>query len=383
MMFNHFLLRVFILGLGLAQALPDRHRVRTRVPQVSFKLLGKTTTNLPNIYRDGGGSGTVDGKNIVWFSDGLYTSGGLPTADGSNVVNFTSNSIAITDADGKDITSLKDFGTTEKGPYQSIPFYYENGETDSLTGIWPNQNLVTLCGGACAVGFPAVINRTLVSQLVIGDLYNTGVEVKLTPSGPVATRPVQSLFDALAGEPLFGSFCIYPEGGYLYMFAKVAWASNPSSNGIKLARVPQDSWEDKSAYTFWDGEQFGRVMPPFDDGGKANIISINEVDPSGINYGPNAGEIWWSEVNNCYILMYQMEDASQDMNVWMSYSNSITRGWSAPITVYQLTSVPDTYSYSFHVMHNVDPTGKKLPIMWTAYTSPAGYLTAMAEATFS
>ncbi|KAH8646809.1 hypothetical protein BX600DRAFT_518832 [Xylariales sp. PMI_506] len=377
------LLQGLVLGSGLTYALPNAPGVQKRAPQISFKLLGTTTTNLPNIYRDGGGSGTVDGQNIVWFSDGLYTSGGLPAADGSNVVNFTSNSIAITNAGGQGITSLQDFGTTEKGPYQSIPFYYDNGETDSLTGIWPNQNLVTLCDGACAVGFPVVVNRTLVGQLIIGDLYNTGVEVRLTPTGPVSTRPVQGIFDALVGEPLFGSFCVYAEGGYLYMFAKVAWAANPASNGIKLARVPQDQWDDKSAYTYWDGQQFGSEIPAFDDGGGANIISINEVDEAGTNYGPNAGDIWWSELNDCYILMYQMEDANLDSNVWMSYSDSMTGGWSTPVAVYQLTSVPDTFSYSFHVMHNVDPTGKTLPIMWTAYTSPSGYLTAIAEATFS
>lgn len=67
----------------------------------------------------------------------------------------------------------------------------------------------------------------------------------------------------------------------------------------------------------------------------------------------------------------------------MRYSDSLTGGWSDAEVVYNLAVPADTYSYAFHANHNVDPTGKKFPLTWTSYTSPAGYLTALAMATFS
>jgi hypothetical protein len=272
--------------------------------------LGVTTSNLPNEYRDGGGGGQINGLNFMMFSDGIYTTGGVPKSDWSNVANFTSNSIACSGYEGVAITVLKDFGTTAKGPLQTIPFFYNNGERESVTGVWPNQNIATLCSGLCGVSFPAVVNRTAIAAGTDGTLYNTGVEVTLTAYGPVASRPTQSLF--LNGEPQYGTFgTLAGIDGYLYMFASITETS--SSNGLKMARVPQSSWSSRSQYQFWNGASWVSTMPTYDDGGAANAFSWSE-NPFGTPYGPGSGDIFYSQYYGTYILIFQSAAAAIDPN---------------------------------------------------------------------
>ena len=60
-------------------------------PTFSVKEIGTTFNELfPNVYRDGGGGGTVNGKHIIVFSDTISTKGDLKAP----MTGFTSNSIA-------------------------------------------------------------------------------------------------------------------------------------------------------------------------------------------------------------------------------------------------------------------------------------------------
>jgi len=130
-------------------------------PQIqSVMMIGTATSNFPNIYSDGGGGGTINGRNLIMISDGTCTGGGIPTSDNSNLVNFTPYSIACSSCDDYGITSLQDFGTSSKGPYQQIPFFYDGGENETVTAIWPNSAIASLCNCSCGVSFPPVVNRT-------------------------------------------------------------------------------------------------------------------------------------------------------------------------------------------------------------------------------
>jgi len=294
-----------------ASAGPAHSRKRADPSVTSVTMLGNTTSNLPNIYRDGGGGGSVAGRHLMMFSDGLYTTGGPPAADGSNVAGFTSNSIACSDCDGKGITSLEDFGSLDKGPVQAISYFTNGGENDFDTGIWPNQGIATLCDGACGVSFPQVVNRTAIrnGEDAVASLYNTGVQITWGDSGPVATRPTQSLFKR--GEPNFGTFgTLVGVDGYLYLFAIIT--KTAASNGMKMARVSQGSWADRSQYQYWDGSAWVGQIPTYDDGGKANIFNYTE-DVFGTSYGPGTGRLFFSVHYRMYLLMFQA-DAGIDNN---------------------------------------------------------------------
>ena len=268
--------------------------------------LGFTTSNYPAIYRDGGGGGTVNGLNLMWFSDGIFTDGTAPKDNLSNWRNFTSNSIAVSGYLGAPIQTLTDYGNVQKGPRQQIPYYYNNGETDQKTGIWPNQNLVTLCDGGCAVSFPLVVNRTAANAGSLDiNLYNTPVKVDVGAFGPTVTRPTRALF--YNGEPLYGTYCsYYGIDGYLYTFAKI---TGTNSNGLKVARVPWNSYADRSQYRYWNGSAYVATMPSYDDRGKTNTFNWTETGIDGKKYGPGYGEIFYSQVYKMYIMLFQPDDA--------------------------------------------------------------------------
>ena len=290
-----------ILALQLRATLP---------PQTNVKFIGTTNSNLPNIFRDGGGGGKINGLNFLIFSDGIYTTNGkVPANDFSNWANFSSNSIACSDFDGAGITSLTDFGTTGRGPWQQIPFFYNDGENSSKNGIWPDQGFATLCSGTCGVSFPLVVDRTLTGAGKDGALYNTGIEVQLTAYGPVVRRPTQTLFKA--GEPLYGTFGTFVGiDGYLYTFAAIT--KTAKGNELKMARVSQGSWSDISKYQFWNGRQWSSSIPAYDDPG-SNIFSWSE-DLLGTQFGPGTGDLFFSNYYGHYLLFFVSDAPALDPN---------------------------------------------------------------------
>ncbi|KAH8896556.1 hypothetical protein GQ53DRAFT_713297 [Thozetella sp. PMI_491] len=342
----------------------------------SVTELGFTTSNLPNIYRDGGGGGVVNGLHLMVFSDGIYTTGGVPKDDFSNWLNFSSNSIAVSAYLGAPVQSLTDFGSTAKGPRQQIPFYYNSGESDSATGIWPNQNLITLCDGGCAVSFPEVIARNGNSAV---SLYNTPINIQVGAFGPVVTRPVQALFRQ--GEPLYGTYCsVKGIDGYIYMYAKITGTT--SSNGLKLARVPWNSYADRSQYRYWNGVDYVTTIPPYDDGGKANVFNHSE-NFFGTLHGPGYGDIFYSQLYKAYIMLFQSENTVGDSNLYLTYSSNLEKGWSTPSAIWQIPHFDDGYSYSLHAYPDFDSTSRVVPISWNQYSPTQSYRVGMANITFS
>lgn len=297
---------------------PSTHISQQLPPKIAnITFVGDTISNLPHIYRDGGGGGTLQGRHLALFSDGLYTTGGDPKPDNSNVVNFTSNSLACFDYNDKGVQHLLDFGTSEKGPKQQVPYFESNGENGFATGVWPNQNIAIICNGTMGVSFPQVVNRTAIrNNEEGGSLYNTGVEIKFPPSyskdvEPVVSRPVQALFKH--GEPGFGTFCALADNkdGYLYLFAQVSKTTR--SNGLKMARVKQEAWSDRSRYEYWNGRSWGIQMPALDDGGFANVFNYSQ-EAFGVHYGPGTGEVFFSTYYGVYMLIFTSDAPALDQN---------------------------------------------------------------------
>lgn len=274
----------------------------------SVSVVGLETSTLgPNLYRDGGGGATVNGLHIVWYSDGIWTRGGPPTASLSNWANFSSNSIAVSAYQGAGINQMFDFGDVAKGPKQQVPFFYNSGEDDHSHGIWPNQGLVTLCNGGCAVGFPEVVDRRTSGGASL--IYNTAVKIELSAYGPVVMRPIKALFNA--GEPTYGSFASYSGlDGYIYMFAKIT--ETTASNGLKLARVPNTQYHQRSQYQYWNGNAWVSQMPAYANAA-ANAFSWSQ-NQFGTSYGPGYGEIFYSEISKTFVMLFQSAATALDDN---------------------------------------------------------------------
>ena len=80
-----------LLGLLLADYSSALFTNNILPPSFTVEEIGTANdTAFPNVYRDGGGGGLVNGKNVIVFSDTSTTSGG-PAA---SLRYFTSNSIA-------------------------------------------------------------------------------------------------------------------------------------------------------------------------------------------------------------------------------------------------------------------------------------------------
>ena len=99
--------------------------------------------------------------------------------------------------------------------------------------------------------------------------------------------------------------------GYLYMFARITGTTN--SDGLKLARVPQTAWSDRSQYRYWNGASFVTTSPAADDGGAANIFSWSE-DIFGTRYGPEYGDLFYSSYYGYYILIFESAATAIDPN---------------------------------------------------------------------
>ncbi|KAH8893654.1 hypothetical protein GQ53DRAFT_859561 [Thozetella sp. PMI_491] len=367
----------------LAAAAPHgpENRVQKRVTiNTSVKSLGLTTSNFPYIYRDGGGGGNVNGLHLMIFSDGIYTDGSDPKNDLSNWRNFTANSIAVSAYQGAPVTTLFDIGTSDKGPRQQIPYYYNNGENDDKTGIWPNQNIATLCNGGCGVSFPEVVDRDKIRAGQPASLGNTAALITVGAFGPTVSRPAQIIFKP--GEPLYGTFASYAGiDGYIYMLARIT--QTKSSNGLKLARVPWNSYTDRSQYGYWNGKEYSTTMPQYDDGGAANAFSWSTAPFGTGPWGPGTGDVFWSPIYGCYIMLFQSDGAALDNSVYMTYASVLTGPWSTPVSIYQMPTYSDGWDYGFHAYPNYDPSGRVIPISWTQYSQSSTYHIAMANITFS
>ncbi|KAK0712567.1 hypothetical protein B0T26DRAFT_856723 [Lasiosphaeria miniovina] len=368
-------------GTPLASSSAPRPRA-VAVPPPSVEFLGRTTSNFPNVFRDGGGGGRINGLNMMIFSDGIYTKDGRPPAeDFSNWANFSSNSIAVSDWHGEGVTKLSDFGTPDKGPNQMVPFFYAGGEDDYKTGIWPNQGIATLCGGICGVSFPEVVDRQHPGNGLASLLYNTAIKISLTGYEPVVERPTQALFNN--GEPLFGSFgTLVGVDGFLYTFAAISKTADDANHGLKMARVPQAAFADRSQYQYWDGAAWSPAIPPFADGGHSNILSWS-WEGFGVKYGPGSGDLFYSQLYGQYVLLFMSGAPALDAHAYMSFSTKLESGWSKPVPIYELPPVADGYNYAFHAYSNYDPTGKTIPISWSQWGQSESYHVGMANLHFS
>ncbi|EPE02194.1 amino acid permease [Ophiostoma piceae UAMH 11346] len=379
-------------GKPHASPLSDAVRVDDKFSGVRGRSFGQQVSNFPHIFRDGGGGGTVNGQHIIIFADGTYTRG-LPPTDLSRMVNFVSNSIGILGSSTSATTNIArvtDVGTPDRGPDQAIPFLTNQGETPHDTAVWPNCNIATVVEADASkrdvygVSFPEVIDRNAFRAQKEALLYNTPIAIRMDENQrPVVTRPQKSLF--MQGEVTFGSFCVYSDAvgsssasaaaaggstggsGYLYLFGRISDTKSSKSNGLKLARVrPQgQAWANRNNYEYWDGKQWGRRMPAMLDDGVANVFNYS-VDGFGKHYGPGSGDIWWSSAHQAYVMLFQNGAAALDNSVYLSYSTSLTGGWSKPVSVFKIDRAPDGFSYAFHAYPNMmDATGSVVPISWT------------------
>lgn len=104
-------------------------------PSFSVSTYAGKATGFPNVDRDGGGGGVLNGKNVLIFSDTITTN------DAGAMVNFSSNSYAFV-PNAKEPTKMQDVGSTSRPdvPAELVPWW--GAEKCQTNFIWPNSKSI-------------------------------------------------------------------------------------------------------------------------------------------------------------------------------------------------------------------------------------------------
>lgn len=216
--------------------------------------------------RDGGWSGSFFGKSLWIFGDSFITVKG---EDGLNIRSST----AAWSATGAGFTSLTEPLTAAGIPYQFIPYSDDENaanQADALNG-W------ALWGGPAMYqsGDTGLVLYQKVRRSSDGSFQSVSVGVARVKDGATtATRDPAPLF--ASPEPLFGSSGTYADSTYLYAYA--CDVTGFLDTTCKVARALVTQGDQRSAYTFYDGSQWGA------DISKAAIVVHNASSGFSVSY---------------------------------------------------------------------------------------------------
>jgi hypothetical protein len=344
-------------------------------PQFTVKSIGIQSSNFPNVYRDGGGGGTINGVKIMTFSDTTTTAGGMT----GPMKGFTDNTIAYVGHNGQPLHQTTDFGANGV-PVMPIPFtqnetqytadHFDKDGTRCV--LWPQSSIATLPtldGGELGV---AVYPVAIYGSNTQGDLYNTLVEITADPAaGPKVERVVPQLF--YSGEsPLYGGFStiVSRDASDLYLFSK-EWDASTLTGGMRVARVSATSYKDHAQYTYWDGATW------------SSDLAAASKAPAGLLFSANlsTGDVFWSEYYNTYMAVYFNSFADSTFYMRYALDGTVTGMWSDEIklAVTQPGTGLQPYNYAGHAYPSFGASGKELVL---SYTMAGGALTDMMKVTF-
>ncbi|KAJ4304694.1 hypothetical protein N0V90_000221 [Kalmusia sp. IMI 367209] len=368
----HTIIYTFVAGLlaGQTRALVPRASLP---PKFSVEEIGIQSSNFPDVYRDGGGGGTLNGLHLITFSDTTTTTGGIV----GSMKGFTDNTIAYVGQNGQPINKAADFGSNGV-PGMPIPFTQnetqyttDHFEKDGLRCVlWPQGSIATLPGdGNRGVAiYPIGIYGTEKK-----DLYNTLVEITADPiTGPSVERVIPQLF--YEGEaPLYGVFStiVSHESNDLYLFSSEFDAST-LSGGMRVAKVSTTSYTDRSQYQYWDGASWSTDLNTASKAQEGLLFTSNL----------STGDVFWSNYYNTYMVVYFNSFADSTFYMRYALEGTVTGKWSEEIKLFATqpgTGPGETYNYAGHAYPTFDASGKTLTL---SYTMAGGALTDMLKVTF-
>ncbi|KAK7183176.1 hypothetical protein DPSP01_011441 [Paraphaeosphaeria sporulosa] len=344
-------------------------------PKFTVDSIGIQSSNFPDVYRDGGGGGTINGVNIMTFSDTTTTAGGVT----GSMKGFADNTIAYVGQNGAPLHQTTDFGANGV-PSMPIPFtqnetqytadHFDKDGTRCV--LWPQASIATiptLDGGELGI---AVYPVALYSSNIQNDLYNTLVEISADPvAGPKVERVVPQLFYA-DESPLYGGFStvVAHASSELYLLSK-EWDASTLTGGMRVAKVPTSSYKDRATYTYWDGSSW------------TPDLAVASRAPAGLLFSASlsTGDVFWSEYYSTYMVVYFNTFADSTFYMRYALEGTVTGKWSDEIklAVTQPGLGPQPYNYAGHAYPTFGQSGKELVL---SYTMAGGALTDMLKVTF-
>jgi hypothetical protein len=314
---------------------------------------GKLLYDNPNIVRDLGYSGVVNGQ-IVWtFGDTLVTVG-------SNSQFAASDSAALGDLANP--LEVHDKALSAGGlPLEWIPLMpdeqadgglgrFAEGGTN-VVEYAPNEGLVWFLQNDRMGG----VNR----------IEGAGVAtVTADPSGPRATRMVERMWGS--DEPNWGDVGVTydPRDGKVYVFGHGS-AANGVNGTTFLARVPATRATDISAYEYWDQSKKSWTTTRFGNGTNGTQ-TYTTAQALFTNAGHGQSNAFWSNYYNTWMFVYGADWPNSD--IYVSTAPNLEGPWTTAVDL--ATTCPtdagcSNLRYCIAPHPEFDPTGKTLLVTWT------------------
>jgi hypothetical protein len=318
----------------------------------SVMYLGKLLYENPNIVRDLGYSGVVNGQVIWTFGDTLVQMG-------ANATFASSDSAALGDLANP--LKVHDKALTSSGlPKEWIPLMpdeqaegglgrFAEGGTN-VVEYAPNKGLVWFLQNDRAGG----VNR----------IQGAGVAtVTADANGPVATRTMDRMWGS--DEPNWGDVGVTydPRDGKMYVFGHGSSANNVNGTTF-LARVPAAQATDVTAYEYWDQAKKAWTTTRFGNG--QNGTRTYTTDQALFSYaGHGQSNAFWSNYYNTWMFVYGGDWPNSD--IYVSTAPNLEGPWTSAVDLATTcpTGTCGNLRYCIAPHPEFDTSGKTLLVTWT------------------
>jgi hypothetical protein len=318
----------------------------------SVTYLGKLLYDNPNIIRDLGYSGVVNGQIIWTFGDTLVQMGSTSSF-------AASDSAALGDL----VSPLKvhDKNLAANGfPQEWIPLM-PNEQAEGGLGRFAE-------GGTNVVEYAP--NKGLVWFLQndrkggVNNIQGAGVAtVTADASGPRATRTMERMWES--DEPNWGDVGVTydPRDGKVYVFGHGSAANNVNGTTY-LARVSAPQATDVTAYEYWD--QSTKVWSTTRFGnGRTGTTTYTTAQAIFSYAGHGQSNAFWSNYYNTWMFVYGGDWPNSD--IYVSTAPALEGPWTSALDIATTcpTGTCGTLRYCIAPHPEFDQSGKTLIVTWT------------------
>ena len=163
----------------------------------------------------------------------------------------------------------------------------------------------------------------------VNHVIGTGVaSVALDNGVPIASRTSDYWWNADAGEPFYGDVTAYTYGPYIWALGH----GGPDGLSAYLTRVDKSSWNDVSAYEYYNGEtdtwQKERLYHP------SSAMAVQGL------WGIDQGQMFWSAYYQKHMLIYMLKwpDSSGKFQVWGALADRPRGPWTTGALLFEVAA---------------------------------------------
>jgi hypothetical protein len=374
------------LNIGLITNYPIANDTGTWTSrQLSSSVEFSDMKAAPQISRDGGKGGTINGTHVFVFCD---TANFNPV---EGMVGFVSSSVATDDGMkalyGKPLDLVDHVGEWQDdvGRMRGFAPMTTGEETFNvgLSGkgyryaVWPESSLIPF-NGSHAVLYPALVYDVVdmsTQAAVFNDIGNSVLLVSVDPVyGPFAERVVAQLyqqgqvaFGTLGGIRAWGSGGKGGNDGHIYLFGA-------GDHGVLVARAAPSHITDLTTYQYWTGSSWSSDMPSPASNAVMLDMRVQDLD---VIYVPAMHSFLMVYLNTLADNTFYYRHLPLDLNASdqdYDMDHIVTAAWSDEQVLAEIDAPVEGFIYAGGVhagyfgADDITNGGCKMLITWTEHT---------------